>query len=199
MKKIINYIWILEGSTSEPTYLELFSKTYNIQINIRAKGVGHKLDNINNAIKNVKKNQRNAKIIVVFDVDSSRDDASEYQRIVNILNNNPNECYNLADYYLISNRQFEVWLWWHFNEGLPEFMAERPSKEEKTKLNAKIKEFEENIHSTEYKHQFREHFNNACKRTKAYNTEFKSDLPFSTCYRLEEIFSSQIADIDQKN
>jgi hypothetical protein len=164
-----------EGKT-ECMYFEKLQKIYNLKIIIEKVG-NHKLDKILNKGRSLKKKNKNKGIyFACFDVEHERatnDDG--YKNIITKIHNKDNDKCNIFNYYLVTNRQFEQWLQWHWDDT-----TYNPKNEFdetiKNNLENKIKELTEN------------HITKAIDKAKTFNNDCNRDLAFSTCHLMTKMF-----------
>ena len=176
---------VCEGEVTEVSYFEHVKKLYDSELqrkglNLQIAFVGdHKLKKIQNEAKKLKKNQRNSICFACFDIDSTQNKPQELNTIISLLKKEVG-C-NIFKHYMVSNKQFEVWLQWHFSDAIPWTNSgnpnpDKPTKEQKKDLTNQIKDITKN------------HIKSAIGRAKSNNVDYNTNQPFSTCHLIENFF-----------
>ena len=175
---------VCEGAKCEPAYFEKFQKLYATelcinQIQIVIKPVGnHQIARVHKQINHLKKNQRGGMYYACFDIDRKKD--TDLQKALSYAKNPRNS--EMADRYLISQRQFEVWLQWHFSNDIPwntnsgNPNEDKPTNKQKGDLNNKIKDLT------------KDDIQSAIDRAKS--NKICEGRCFSTCYIIEDLISN---------
>jgi hypothetical protein len=152
---------VCEGEKTEKKYFDKIKKLININLKYHyVIGSGKSVKKLENAAKEVQRANRGAVIYLCYDIDDKK--GEELDKAM--------ENANQADSkHLVSSRQFEVWLNWHFSEDT----FYKPTEPQKDELYKKIDLLT------------KQHIQDAINRAK-YNNNIECGQPFSTVFKLLE-------------